>query len=103
LYRRQVPLTEWIRDCLALCDRLSDPTELAREFEKRHPEGWGINLADGFFQLGQRRGRDVFPYVMRHLRQVWRGWLGRGDYGKMVDYARAKGWWDLWSALIRTC
>jgi hypothetical protein len=36
---------------------------------------------------------------MRHLRQVWGGWLGRGSYGKMADVARA-GWW-LWSALIR--
>jgi hypothetical protein len=62
-----------------------------------------VNLADGFYQLVQRRGRDVFPYVMRHLRQVWGGWFTRGSYGKMADYAREQGWWDLWSALIRTC
>ena len=62
-----------------------------------------INLAEGFFQLVQRRGRDVFPYIIRHLNQVWRSWFARGSYGKMADYAREKGWWDLWSALIRTC
>ncbi len=103
LYRRQVPIADWTKDCLALCDRLRDGSELCQELERRHPEGWGVNLADGFFQLVQRRGRDVFPYVMCHLRQVWGGWLTRGSYGKMADYAREKGWWDLWAALIRTC
>jgi len=103
LYRRQIPIVDWTKECLGLCDRIRDPAELLQELERRHPEGWGINLADGFYQLVQRRGRDVFPYVMRHLRQVWGGWLMRGSYGKMADYARQKGWWDLWSALIRVC
>ena len=103
LYRIQVPLDDWAKECLALCDRLSRADELVRELEKRHPEGASLNLAEGFFQLVQRRGRDLFPYVMRHLRQVWAGWLTRGSYGKMADYARERGWWDLWSALIRTC
>src|ERR1051325_10770520 len=103
LYRRQIPIDDWTKECLALCDRVRDSVALVQELEKRHPEGWGMNLADGFLQLVQRRGRDVFPYVMRHLRQVWAGWLTRGSYGKMADYAREKGWWDLWSALIRVC
>jgi hypothetical protein len=103
LYRRQIPIADWTRECLALCDRVREASELAQELERRHPEGWGINLADSFYQLVQRRGREVFPYIMRHLRQVWGGWLTRGSYGKMADYAREKGWWDLWSALIRTC
>lgn len=103
LYRKQAPLDNWTRDCLKLCDAVRDKSELCRELEKRHPEGWGINLADGFLQIVQRRERDVFPYVMRHLRQVWGGWFTRGNYGKMADYAYAKGWWDLWSALIRVC
>lgn len=103
LYRRQIPITDWINECLALCGRVQDPGELVSELERRHPEGWGINMADSFFQLVQRRGRDVFPYVTRHLRQIWGGWFTRGSYGKMADYARDKGWWDLWSALIRVC
>jgi len=103
LYRRQVPLEDWTKECFALCDRLKSADELVRELEKRHPEGLSLNLAEGFFQLVQRRGRDLFPYVMRHLRQVWAGWFTRGSYGKMADYARERGWWDLWSALIRTC
>src|SRR3954465_4911739 len=103
LYRRQVPTGDWIKECLQLCDRVLDPGELGQELEKRHPQGWGLNLADGFFQLVQRREREVFPYVMRHLQQVWGGWLTRGSYGKLADLAREKGWWDLWSALIRVC
>ena len=103
LYRRQIPLEMWIQDALAVCDLVRDNAELVRELEKRHLEGWGLNLADGFYQLVQKRGRDLLPYIMRHLRQVWGGWFGRGKYGKMADFAREQGWWDLWSALIRTC
>ena len=103
LYRKQVPLVDWAKESLGLCGSIRDGGELCRELEKRHPEGMGANLAEGFFQLVQRRGRDVFPYIIRHLNQVWRSWFARGSYGKMADYAREKGWWDLWSALIRTC
>src|SRR5436190_14287025 len=103
LYRRQIPIADWTKECLALCARMRDSAELVRELEKRHPEGWWVNLADPFFRFVQSRGRDVFPYVARHLRQVWGGWFGRGSYGKMADYARDQGWWDLWSTLIRVC
>lgn len=103
LYRKQVPMPEWTRDCLAVCERVRDPAELDAELEKRTPEGWSINLADGFFQLLQKRGRDVFPYITRHLHRVWKSFILRGAYGKMADYAREQGWWDLWAALVRTC
>jgi hypothetical protein len=103
LYRRQVPLPDWTNESLRLCGSIRDGAELCRELEKRHPEGWGVNLAESFFQIVQKRGREVFPYVIRHLNQVWRGWFARGSYGKMADFAREKGWWDLWSALIRMC
>ena len=103
LYRKQVPLVDWTKQSLGLCDSIRDGGDLCHELEKRHPEGLSANLAEGFFQLVQRRGRDVFPYIIRHLNQVWRSWFARGSYGKMADYARDKGWWALWSALIRTC
>jgi hypothetical protein len=103
LYRRQVPLPDWTHECLGMCDSIGDAAELCRQLEKRHPEGWRVNLAEGFFQIVQKRGRDVFPYVVRHLNQVWRNWISRGSYGKMADYAKEQGWWDLWSALIRAC
>ena len=103
LYRKQVPLVDWAKESLELCESIRDGGVLCHELEKRHPDGLSANLAEGFFQLVQRRGRDVFPYLCRHLNQVWRSWFARGSYGKMADYAREKGWWDLWSALIRTC
>ena len=103
LYRRQVSQVDWAKDCLELCDGIRDASELVRELEKRHPEGWGLNLAESFYRIVERRGREVFPYIMRHLRSVWGGWLTRGSYGKMADYAREKGWWDLWAALMRVC
>jgi hypothetical protein len=103
LYRKQVPLVDWAKESLGLCGSIREGGELCRELEKHHPEGMSANLAEGFFELVQHRGRDVFPYVIRHLNQVWRSWFARGSYGKMADYAREKGWWDLWSALIRTC
>ena len=103
LYRRQVPLKTWTADALGLCDQIKDNEPLVRELEKRHPEGYGVNVADGFLQLVKKRGRDVFPYVQRHLQQVWGSWFGRGSYGKIADYARERGWWDFWAALVRTC
>src|SRR6266496_3489479 len=90
LYRRQVSQVDWAKDCLELCDRIRDAAELVREMQKRHPEGWRLNLAESFYRIVERRGRDVFPYLMRHLRSVWGGWFTRGSYGKMADYAREK-------------
>jgi len=66
LYRRQVPQPEWAKDCLELCDRIREPSELIRELERRHPEGFALNLAESFYRIVKRRGRDVFPYIMRH-------------------------------------
>ncbi|MFO1514194.1 MAG: gliding motility protein [Verrucomicrobiota bacterium] len=103
LYRRQVSLADWAKDCLDLCDRIRDAGELVRELERRHPEGFALNLAESFYRIVERRGREVFPYIMRHLRSVWGGWFSRGSYGKVADYAREKGWGDLWAALIRVC
>ncbi len=103
LYRRQVPLDEWTKDCLELCNRVSDGAALVLELEKRHPEGWGLNLAEGFYAVVRHRGADVLPYVMRHLRQARGGLLRRGSYGKMADYARRQGWWGFWAALVRAC
>src|SRR5688572_9647372 len=40
LYRKQIPMQEWTRDCVALCERIRDPAELDAELEKRTPEGW---------------------------------------------------------------
>lgn len=103
LYRRQVDLDQWRRDALSLCRSIPDPIELGRELDRRHPEGWGLDLGEVFLQLLTERGRELFPYLAPRLRQVWRGWLTRGQYGKMADFAAQKGWWDFWAALVRTC
>lgn len=102
LYRRQRPVARWAEDVLALCDRLPDPAELDRELERRHPEGWGLDLGKPLYRLVRKRGRDVVPYVIRHARDVWSHWT-RGGFEKLVDESRERGWLDLWATLIRTC
>lgn len=103
LYRRQAPLALWEKDALHLCEAHREPAQLMAELEKRHPQGTGLDLGKVFTRLLEKRGRDVMPYIMRHLRQVWSRWLGFGSYGAMLDLARKKQWLDLWSALVRIC
>lgn len=100
LYRRQVKVADWGRDILALARRTADPAELDRTLERHHPEGGGLDLGDGLLALLQARGRDVVPYVRRHLRQVWSPYLGGGSYGKLVTLAHDRGWLDLWAGLL---
>lgn len=102
LYRKQIPLKVWTTDCLALCDSIRGGTELCAELEKRHPEGALLNLSETLLAILKKRGRDVFPYIARHLRHVRGGLLGRGAHGGMLELAAEKGWWDLWSALVRS-
>lgn len=66
LYRRQVPLSDWTNECLDLCRSIRDGAQLCRELEKRHPEGWGVNLADSFFRIIQRGGiSHLMPWTWR--------------------------------------
>jgi hypothetical protein len=101
LYRKQVPLREWKADVVVHCDDVDDPAVLCRELERRHPEGWGLDLGDGLHQALRRRGRDVLPYIKRHLRDVWGGWRLWSSFEPMLDLAERHGWLDLWSGLIR--
>lgn len=102
LYRRQVTTLEWSEEVNTLCQTIGEPSDLCRELERRHPEGWGHDLSDGLLEALQRRGRDVFPYLMNRS-SAFRGSLfGRGDYGNAADYARERGSWDLWAALVRS-
>jgi hypothetical protein len=103
LYRRQVPLTQWGADALALCESTPDAAELCVQLEAHHPEGWGLELGTPVAHLVEARGRDVVPYVLKHLKDIWPRWYGRGGYGKLLDMAYARGWWDLWSGLLRVC
>lgn len=101
LYRRQVPVDRWEADALALCRNTPEAAALCTRLHEHHPEGWGLELGARIVRLVEARGRDVVPYVLRHLQDVWPRWFGRGGYGKLLDTAHAKGWWDLWSGLLR--
>jgi hypothetical protein len=101
LYRRQVPRETWEQDVAAVCERVRDPAELVRQLDRHHPHDRNRSLGAGMEKLLALRGRDVVPYVLRHLTSVRHGFLSGGDYGRLLDLARSKGWWDLWAAIIR--
>lgn len=104
LYRRQIDQKSWTKDVLRLADEISDPGMLCAELEKRHPQRWNFERGKAFYELVRKRGRDVFPYVQKHLSSVYRSWWGgRDGYTKLVRLAAKEQWWDLWSALVRTC
>lgn len=103
LYRRQVPREIWEKDILTLAGRLRDGAELDRALEQSHPEGWNRSLGEGFLKLLKLRGREVFPYITRHLQSVRHGIFSGGDYAALLALARERGWWDLWAATVRVC
>ncbi len=101
LYRRQVDLEEWRRDVERLADEIADPARLCDELRKRHPEGWGLKLGDGVIALLRKLGRDVMPYVREKLESIVGGWYGSSPE-PLLELARQRGWWDLWSAVVRS-
>ena len=105
LYRQQVPDKTWHRDVLVLCDSISEPGALVEALEQRHPSHWLTEADDAFLALARKRGKDVLPYLLRHLRDVRQGMWGRvGNRSlfQLVDLAREQGWWSLWAGLMRT-
>jgi len=103
LYRRQVPTWQWEMDALQLCETIADPGELIAALERIHPEGYGIDPANTFVEILEKRDRDPLPYVTKHLRQVWSRLFRRSGYEKLLELARAKGWVDFWAEIVRTC
>jgi hypothetical protein len=102
LYRGQVPVERWETDARALCESTNDAAELCARLDEHHPEGWNLELGSRILHLVDARGRDVVPYVLKHLKDIWPRWHGMNGYGKLLDRAYAEGWWDLWSGLLRT-
>ncbi len=100
LYRKQIAVKEWQAEVLALADRVRDIDELNAELERRHPEGFGLQLGDTAIKLLQARGRDAMPYVRSKLEYMVGNWYGDKS-GPMIRLAEEKEWWDLWSATIR--
>jgi hypothetical protein len=81
---------------------VEDPERLVAELEKRHPtEAWGHEFGKTFLDLVEARGRDVVPYLMKHLDNVWAyGYSGKKP-PPLQEHARRQGWWDVWSVLVR--
>lgn len=98
IYRKAIPLRDWERDALRLCDEIASPDDLVNALEKRHPETTS-DLGGSFYRLLLRRGADVLAYVLRHRQDVRsRGWLS--SYNRLLKLARARGWEDLWASLL---
>lgn len=102
LYRQQIPLADWQRETLELCEQVADPGALVDALEQRHPEGAWDGLGKQFYRLLEARGRDVLPYVRKHLRRIF-NWRGGDGYGDIVALAKKRNWLDLWAAVVVTC
>lgn len=103
LYRRLVTVERWTRDVAGWCASIADPVALCETLQQHHPESIWTDLGGPLLDAVTKRGRDVLPYLMRHLRAVWGSWWGRGNWGKLRDLAREREMWDLWAATIRVC
>lgn len=103
LYRRQIPLTNWEQDVLALCEKAVAPEVLCEELEQRHPEGWGLDLGSTLAKLLEKRGMIVWAYLQKHLFQVHQGWIFHTGYDAMLALAKKNGWWLVWAGLLRVC
>jgi hypothetical protein len=102
LYRRLMPLARWRDDVLALAKSETDPAKLNDALTERHPEGYRPNINATVVEILERRGRDVFPYVRGKLTDLVGGWGRDKEAKQLIDLAAARGWWDLWSAALRT-
>jgi hypothetical protein len=102
LYRKLMPVDRWETEVLILADAVLEQAELNRLLENRHLEGYGIERSASVLKLLERRGRDVMPYVRAKLGETIGGWSRHDPAQRFADLAESKGWWDLWSASIRT-
>jgi hypothetical protein len=86
LYRRSVSNEEWQADVVGLCLTLADQDRLLKALDERHPEG-RRDVAPCFHELLLERGRDVIPYVLKHLRSLADG-SGEAGAGWLLALAR---------------
>lgn len=101
LYRRMTPIADWQKDALRLCGEITDAATLVAELERRHIRGYSPEIGQAFWRLVEARGRDVLPYVSRHMQQVFPRWGRKQGYGELLNLARQREWFDLWADLIR--
>ncbi|WP_163869954.1 gliding motility protein [Myxococcus eversor] len=111
VYRRLVSDEAWREDALALTQSIQEPEALVRALDEHHPEFAPTVAAHVFVELVERRGRDVVPYVLEHLRSVFPRWAGLGSINgvknakalpELLELCRVRGWEDVWSAALRT-
>ena len=102
IYRSRVPTATWKSDAIELCNTVSDTDRLIEELEKRHPRGYS-DLGATFAAMLDQRGRELLPYVTRHLFDIHRGVIFRGGYKKILDVARSQEWYDFEAAVLRVC
>jgi len=100
LYRKLTPVKTWQADILALARSVKNADRLNEELDRRHLEGYGLDLQSGIVPLLETRGRDVMPYVRRKLKDLLGEWYRSGP-DAIIKLAERNGWWDLWSATIR--
>jgi predicted DNA-binding WGR domain protein len=104
LYARTAPAKRWHEDAVALAGQIADPERLVAELERRHPvdpeHAEPLDVAPGVEHLLRRRGRDVMPYALRHLRDLCGRW-GRQPPRSLLDLASIRGWLELWGPLVR--
>lgn len=99
LYRVLTPISQWQADVVRLAGDERDPARLDEALERRHPSGEGLALAPAMVELLELRGREVMPYVRRHLRHAVGRWFGKPT--AIVELAAQRRWWDLWTEAIR--
>lgn len=107
VYRRLVSEEAWRQDALALTRSIQEPEALVRALDEHHPEFAPTAAADVFVELVERRGRDVVPYVLGHLRSVFPRWAGPREKNakalpELLELCRVRGWEDVWGAALRT-
>lgn len=101
LYRKCMPVDRWAAEIATLGLAVEDPNELCEELSKRHLDGYGLDLLQHVTPLVQKRGRDVIPYLREKHQSLFGGWREKG-IKEIVALAKRRGWWDLWSAVVRT-
>jgi hypothetical protein len=100
LYRKYTRLADWEADAVRLCSTVADPEQLLKALDERHPETGDV--APGFHALLLERGRDVIPYVLKHLRALADS-SGEAGATWLLNLARKFGWHDLGSSILRVC
>lgn len=102
LYRQLVPVGRWREDALALAASETDPARLNDALIERHPEGYRVDVMPTLIALIEKRGRDVFPYIRTKLQDAIGGWGRDKEAKRLIELAATRGWWDLWTAAVRT-